>query len=87
MINTMVPDGKVKKTSVLKVKNPYIIKNRDVSMVVRPTSRFGLSDRSDTTCQISGLFVEIDSMSFRGSAGDRYSSFWILTGHWTSSKM
>jgi hypothetical protein len=27
-----------------------------------------LSDRSDTTCQIRGLFVRIDTMSFRGSA-------------------
>jgi hypothetical protein len=28
------------------------------------------SDRSDTTCQIRGLFVRIDSMSIRGSAGE-----------------
>jgi hypothetical protein len=28
-----------------------------------------LSDRSDTTCQIGGIFVRIDSMSFLGSAG------------------
>jgi hypothetical protein len=29
-----------------------------------------LSDKSDTTCQIGGLFVPIDSMSFWGSAGE-----------------
>jgi hypothetical protein len=29
-----------------------------------------LSDRSDTACQIRELFVQIDSMSFRDSAGE-----------------
>jgi hypothetical protein len=29
-----------------------------------------LSDRSNTTCQIRGLFVRIDSMSFRSAAGE-----------------
>jgi hypothetical protein len=29
---------------------------------------FVLSDRSNTACQIGGLVVQIDSMSFRGSA-------------------
>jgi hypothetical protein len=28
-----------------------------------------LSDRSNSTCQIGVLFIRIDSMSFRGSAG------------------
>jgi hypothetical protein len=39
----MVLDGKEKKTSVLYVKNLYIIKNRDFFMGVRPTSRFGFT--------------------------------------------
>jgi hypothetical protein len=33
-----------------------------------------LSDRSDTTCQIRGFFVRIDSLSFRGSAGESLGS-------------
>jgi hypothetical protein len=49
------------------------------------------NDRSDTTCHFRGLFVRIDLMSLPGSQGshtwDQYSSFWVLTGHWTSSKM
>jgi hypothetical protein len=32
-------------------------------------SWMGLSDRSNTTCQIGGLFIQIDSMLFRGPLG------------------